>query len=165
MAIAISTIGTQVSYAIETTAGTRPTTATNYTRIPGVKSIPDMNPQPDTLETTSLDNLEYKTYIPGLKDLGGVLDFTVNLTQDLFDLWETASTGVMALYETAKAGGKAMWLCINIAGLDESCYLSVEPSHIGLPAGDTNSVYEATLHFTPIGEPIWAADPTTSSSD
>lgn len=161
MAIAITSIGIKVSYAFESTAGTMPTSG--YKVIPQVKEIPEMNPQPETLETTSFDNKEYKTYVDGLKDLGGVLDFTANYTQELYDLWQTASTGVMALWETAKASGKAMYLCIDIPGLSESCYISVIPSNLGLPAASVNSVMEVTLHFTPAGEPIWAADPTYAS--
>lgn len=169
MAIAISTIGTKVSYAFESTAGTRPSSGFNL--IPQVKEIPEMNPQPEALETTSMDNVEFKTYIDGLKDLGGSLDFTVNFTQDLYDLWEAAATtgtnptagGVMAQWGTAKAAGKAMWLCIDIAGLSKSCFISVIPSHLGLPAASTNAVLEGVLHFIPVGEPIWNSDPTYAS--
>lgn len=158
MSIAITTIGAKVSYAFEATAGTRPTTGFN--KIPEIKEIPEMNPQPETLETTSMDNVEYKTYVSGLKDLGGVLDFTAGFTQDLYDLYQDEPGGIMAQWETAKASGKAMWLCIDIQGLTESCYLSVEPSNLGLPAGSTNAVMDITLHFTPVGEPIWGVDPT-----
>ena len=57
MAIPISSIGIKVSYAFEAVAGTRPTTG--YTHIEGIKEIPELNPAPDTLETTSFDNLKY----------------------------------------------------------------------------------------------------------
>ena len=163
MAIPITSIGVKVSYAFESVAGTRPTTG--YALIPQVKEIPEMNPQPETLETTSFDNKEYKTYVDGLKDLGGVLDFTANFTQELYDLWQDASTGIMAQWETAKADNKAMYLCIDIPGLDESCYLSVIPSNLGLPAASVNTVMEATLHFTPVGEPIWDTDPTYAGTN
>lgn len=161
MAIAITSIGVKVSYAFEATAGTRPTSG--YALIPQVKEIPEMNPQPEALDTTSFDNLEYTTSVPGLKDIGGDLAFTANFTQSLYDLWEDGSTGVMKLWDTAKAAGKAMYLCIDIPGLNESCYISVIPSNIGLPATSVNSVMEVTLHFTPVGEPVWAADPTYAS--
>ena len=79
MAINLSTAGIKLKYAVETTKGTRPTSG--YTALTGAKSTPSLNPSPDTLETTTLDELEYKTYIDGLKDLGGALEFTFNLTQ------------------------------------------------------------------------------------
>ena len=161
MAIAITSIGVKVSYAFESVAGTMPTSG--YALIPQVKEIPEMNPQPEPLDTTSFDNLEYTTSVPGLKDIGGDLAFTANFTQALYDLWEDASTGVMKQWDTAKADGKAMYLCIDIPGLDESCYISVVPSNIGLPATSVNSVMEVVLHFTPVGEPVWASDPTYAS--
>lgn len=157
MAIPITSIGTKVSFAFETTKGERPTTG--YKRIPGIKEIPDMNPTPETGETTSMDNEEYRTYVPLLKDLGGSLPFTVGLSQDLYDLWN-GEGGIMETWNTSKNEGKAMYLCIDIKGLNESCYLSVEPSKFGLPAGSANSVYDHTVYFTPLGEPIWAEDPT-----
>ena len=79
MAINLSTAGVQLLYAVEATKGTRPTSG--YTRIKGIKSTPSLNPSPETLETTTLDETEYKTYIDGLKDLGGALEFTFNLTE------------------------------------------------------------------------------------
>ena len=162
MAISLTSIGAKVGYAFSNSATSTPETLT-YTRIPQVKSIPEMNPSPDTLETTSFDNLEFKTYVAGLKDLGGVIDFTANLTQELYTAWEGVS-GVMATWDTTKAGGGEMYLCINIPGLSSSCYLSVEPSHIGLPPAEVNAVLETTLHFTPVGEPVWADDPEGDST-
>ena len=70
MAIDLSTAGIQVAYCAEATAGTKPTTG--WTKLTGIKSIPDFNPEPSSLETTTLDATEYRTYIPGLKDVGGV---------------------------------------------------------------------------------------------
>ena len=81
MGVAINTAGVTVGYAVEATAGTRPTTG--YTVIPDIKSVPELNPSPETLESTNLMETEYKTYIEGLKDLGGALSFTANLTKEL----------------------------------------------------------------------------------
>ena len=55
MAIELSTAGVSVQYAVEATAGTRPTTG--YTTLTGMKSIPSLNPAPDTIETTDLSQL------------------------------------------------------------------------------------------------------------
>ena len=155
MSIALTSIGAKVSYAFETTKGTRPTT---FTKIPMVTEIPEMNPTPDMLDTTSLDNLVYTTGVPGLKSLD-VLTFNARFSQDLFNLYE-GTDGINSKWATAKAGGLAMWICIDIDGLDKSCYISVEPSPLGMPAVSTNSVIDVSLYFTPVGEPVWAADPT-----
>ena len=81
MGIALSTAGVTVGYAVETVKGTRPTSG--YTLIPDIKEVPEMNPEPETLETTTLAETEFKTYIEGLKDLGGALAFTANYTTEV----------------------------------------------------------------------------------
>lgn len=154
-AINLSTAGVQLHYAVEATAGTRPTTG--YTRIYGVKSTPSLNPSPETLETTTLDETEYKTYIDGLKDLGGALEFTFNLTEDLIDAWDT----LMSTYETAKADGKATWFTIVIPGLSESFYFTGNPSNMGLPETSVSSVLEITNYITPTNAPEKFAKPTS----
>lgn len=154
MAINLSTAGIHLKYAVETVKGTRPTEG--YIDLVGVKSTPSLNPSPDTLETTTLNETEYKTYIDGLKDLGGALEFTFNLTQDLVELWET----LMESYETAKAAGKATWFLIDIPGLTNGMYFPGNPSSMGIPETAVNSVLEITNYITPTGAPTKAAKPT-----
>lgn len=160
MSIPITSIGASVSYAFEGTSGVRPTSG--YTKIPKITEIPEMNPTPDMLDTTSMDNLEYTTGTPGLKTLD-TLTFTARFSQDLFDLYEGTS-GIIATWNTSKATSLAMWLCIEIVGLNKACYISVEPSTIGMPSVSTNSVIDVSLYFTPVDEPIWAAAPTTTQT-
>lgn len=154
MAINLSTLGVQLHYAVEETAGNMPTTG--FTRIYGIKSTPSLNPAPDTIETTTLDELEYKTYVDGLKDLGGALEFTFNLTQELTEKWDE----LMEAYETAKVAGKRTWFAIVIPGLSDAFYFPGNPSAMGLPETSVNAVLEITNYITPVGAPIKAAKPT-----
>lgn len=154
MAINLSTAGIALKYAVEATKGARPTTG--YTRIYGAKSTPSLNPAPDTLETTTLDETEFKTYIDGLKDLGGALEFTFNLTEDLITAWDA----LMSAYETAKAEQKATWFVIEIPGLTNAFYFTGNPSDMGLPETSVNSVLEITNYITPTGAPVKAVKPT-----
>lgn len=156
MAINLSTAGIHLKYAVEATAGTRPTAAADYTDLTGVKSTPNLNPSPDTLETTTLNETEYKTYIDGLKDLGGALEFTFNLTQELVETWET----LMTAYQAAKEAGKATWFLIDIPGLTNGLYFPGNPSDMGIPETSVNSVLEITNYITPTGAPVRAAKPT-----
>lgn len=154
-AINLSTAGIHLYYAVEGTAGTRPTQKSDYTDLVGVKSTPSLNPSPEALETTSLNETEYKTYIDGLKDLGGALEFTWNLTQELVTLWEA----LMTAYEEAKTAGKATWFLIDIPGLTEGLYFKGNPSDMGSPETAVNSVLEITNYITPTSAPIKAAKP------
>lgn len=154
--VAISTAGITFGYAVETTKDTRPTSG--YKLIPDIKEIPDFNPEPDSMETTTLAETEYKTYIKGLKDVGGALPFTANFTQKLQDEWKTLVTA----YDTAKASGLRVWFEIQIPDLTESVFFHGEPSKMGLPAATVNSVLETSVYVTPTGAPDWYAKSTTT---
>lgn len=156
MSIRLSTAGISVKYAIEETAGIRPTTASAYTEIPEIKEIPEINPEPSTLETTTLKETEYKTYIDGLKDLGGALTFLANLTQDFKTAWEEMVTA----YETAKVAGKSAWYMIDIPGISEAVYFSGNPSNLGVPGAGVDAVLEVNAYITPTSAPTWAEKPT-----
>lgn len=151
MAVNLSTIGVRLYYGVETEAGVRPTSG--YTRIFGIKSTPSLNPAPDTIETTTLDELEYKTYVDGLKDLGGALEFLFNLTEELIGRWDA----LMTAYETAKASNLNTWFAIVVPGLSEAFYFPGNPSSMGLPETSVNTVLEITNYITPVGAPIKAA--------
>lgn len=161
MSIALSSIGVRVYYTVSTD-GTTPITDESFVEIPEVKSIPSLSPAPDTLETTPLSNTEYKTYINGLKDLGGALEFTANLTQDLLDMWNGTGTSdtdsVMYKFEHLTSG-QSLVLCIVHPKLTNAVYFPFEPAKLGLPEIAVNSVLEATLSITPIGEVSWATKP------
>ena len=153
MAINLSTAGVQLWYAAESTAGTRPTSG--YKRITGIKSTPSLNPSPETLETTTLDETEYKTYIDGLKDIGGALEFTFNLTEELIEKWDE----LMDAYEAAKNAGKNIWFTIVVPGLSQSFYFTGNPSSMGLPETSVSAVLEITNYITPTNAPEKFAKP------
>lgn len=154
MAIELSTAGVSLQYAVEATKGTRPTSG--YETIVGIKSIPSLNPAPDTIETTDLSQTEFKTYIDGLKDLGGALEFTANLTQDLQTMWDE----IVSAYTEGAEAGKSMWFAVVIPGLTNAFYFRGNPSTQGLPAIEVNSVLETSLYITPTLVEGWAAKPT-----
>lgn len=156
--INLSTAGVTLQYAVETTSGARPTG--NYTRLHGLKSTPSLNPAPETIESTTLDELEWKTYVQGLKDLGGALEFTFNLTQNLVNEWDA----LMDAFETAKANQKNVWFTIVIPGLEKSIYFIGEPSAMGLPETSVSSILEITNYITPTGAPDYYDKPTVTSA-
>lgn len=156
MSARFSTAGMLLVYAVETTAGTRPTTG--YTKIPEVKSMPSFNPAPETIQSTTLEETEYHTYVEGLKDLGGALEFGANLTADLISAWETCNTAHDALTE-----GKAMWFAVVHPKLDKAVFFKGDPSPLGLNEATVGSMAETTLYITPNSAPEWQTKPTISS--
>ena len=158
MGIALSTAGVTFGYAVETTKGTRPTTG--YINIPDVKEVPEMNPEPETLETTTLAETEFKTYIEGLKDLGGALSFLANYTTELETVW----AALVGAYKTAKTDGKSVWFEVKHPGLTKSVFFTGQPSAMGLPAMSVDSILETNLYITPTNAPIWEAKSTTAGA-
>lgn len=142
MALEISTAGVSLKYAVETTAGTRPTAS--YTAISGIKETPDFNPEPSTLEVTDLSDTVWKRYIAGLKDPGGALSFTANLTSTFKTAWE----GLVAAYATGIASSKATWFEINVPTIG-SFYFSGIPDTLGINGMSVDEVAEITVYVTP----------------
>lgn len=142
MAQELSTAGVLLKYCVESTAGTRP--SAGFTQIPCIKAIPDFNPEPESLEVTDLSDTEWRRYIPGLKDPGGALAFTANLTTQFKTAWET----LISAFETAKAADKATWFEIMVPNFG-SFYFAGYPSALGMTAMDVNAVLEIEAYVTP----------------
>lgn len=148
MAIELSTAGIQLLYGTETTADEKPTA---FTRILGVKSLPELNPEPETSETTTLDATEWKTYIDGLKDTGGALQITFNLTEEFMTTWDS----VMTAHETAIAAGKHLWWQFLIPGLTKSFFFAGNPADMGFNGAEVGNVLETSVYVTPTGHIGW----------
>ena len=142
MALELSTAGVSLKYCVETTAGTRPTAS--FTAVPNIKETPDFNPEPSTLEVTDLSDTVWKRYIAGLKDPGGALSFTANLTSAFKTAWET----LVSAYETGIASSKATWFEINVPTVG-SFYFAGIPSELGINGMSVDAVAEVSVYITP----------------
>ena len=149
---AVSTAGMLVKYAVETTAGTRPTTG--YTTIPGVKAIPAIFNDPNMLQSTPLSATKNHTYIEGLNDSGGSIQLTVND----YDAFRTAWNACVDAFDDL-TGGKTMWF--EIAYQDgsnlDSFYFPAQPLKLGFGGADVDAVLENNLNLAPQGDYEFAA--------
>lgn len=145
MAEGILNAGLGIAYAVEATAGTRPTTG--WTRIPKLSNIPSLYSTPNTVETTTFDNLRYTSSIAGLQTQE-VKEATMILNNETWAMW----SGVCDAYETAVAAGKAMWFCHYHPKLDKANFYKGEPTRIVLDGGDPNNPLTVTIPITPVGE-------------
>lgn len=150
----LSTAGMSLMYAVESSAGTRPTSG--YKAIPEIKSMPSFNPAPNTIDSTTLAETEYMTYVKGLKDLGGALEYGANLTEDLITFWDT----LMDEYDTATAAGKSVWFAVVHPKLSKATYYVGEPAPIGFNEAEVGAMAETTLYITPNSAPIMDNKPT-----
>lgn len=85
-----------------------------------------------------------KCDIAGLKDPGGALSFTANLTSTFKTAWET----LVSAYATGIAASKATWFEINVPTIG-SFYFSGIPGSLGINSMSVDAVAEITVYVTP----------------
>lgn len=149
MALEISTVGATVKYAVETTAGTRPTTG--YTEIPDVSEAPDFDMSVETLDASNITDTVTR-YILGRQDPGGDKTFTLNHTENAITSWNT----MVQAFQTAKAGGKQVWFEYVYPGATNSWYFSGEPAELGNGGIQQNAVDTIPGHVVTTGIGGWA---------
>lgn len=149
MANELSTIGVTLKYAVESTAGTMPTTFT--TAIPNVTSIGGFPTNPDALDCTDLTDI-WRRYIPGVKDAGGAITIGVNLTSAFKTAWEAAVTAA----EGGVSSSKACWWEVDVPNFGKFHFAGM-PSDIPLPDVGVNEVFAGEVSVMPNQIAGWAA--------
>ena len=148
MALEFNTIGVKLGYAVEATAGSRPTSG--YANIPDLKTIPGIELTPSKLEVTNLID-KYKRFITGVLDAGDSIDINANLTASLKTVWGS----MVSLANTAWASGKSTWYEISIPGFDSFFFAGI-PTEMGFNEMGVDAVAEASLHIIPNQIAGWA---------
>lgn len=153
--IDLTTIGIRFGYAYETVAGTKPS---SFINIYNPKSIPELNPEPNGIDITSLNDLEWMRYTSGLKDPGSALGFGIGMSQETLTTWNN----ICDTTETNEATGKRTWFVLYHPGLDKSFFFTGKPSKLGFPGAEVNEAWDATVYVAPTGEIGWgtAINPT-----
>lgn len=128
-------------------AGENDAKPTDWTKIQGITSIPEIGGSPETIETTSLDNLEYKTYANGLKDTGGALQLQANDTPE----FRVAAKALLEAQKTNK-----IYYAIDIpAPISEHMVFQGKANPLGFGGAEVNGVLTTSLYVTPATEPEW----------
>ena len=139
MAVAgLSTLGITFGYGVETTAGTKPTSFKELSRINAIGGI--------NVEAEQIDALALKDtitrYIQGRADTGGSFPVTVNLTDETQAEWEEVFSAADGL-----TGGKRMWFETIIPGLTKAFFVVAQlPPAFPQPESGQNGLL--TLEFT-----------------
>lgn len=135
----LSTIGVLFGYAVETTAGTKPT---SFTILDRINSIGEISLDVEQIDASALEDTITK-YISGRQDTGGTLDITVNLTSETKTQWETLITAYEGLTD-----GKQMWFNTYHADLGSFFVKAQPPTKIPQPAFDQNGLLTVTFPLT-----------------
>lgn len=138
----VTTAGMYLCWAAETTAGTRPTTG--YTVIPEIKSMPDLNQEPNAIDSTTLLETENETSEPGLKSVG-VLTYGANMTDDLEEIVED----LIAAQEEAAEAGKRIWYAEVNPKLKKASFFAGKMSNINFSEASVNAMGDTSIYITP----------------
>ena len=145
-----SSAGVALKYKVETTKGSKPTGS--FTTIPSIKSIPDFNAEPSQLDVTDLSDLTWKRSIAGLRDVGGALAFTANMTNS----FKTAWNSLVSQAQTAKGSDLSVWFEISVPNFD-SFFFTGMPVELGLKGLDVDTVVEADGYIVPNSISGWGS--------
>lgn len=142
MALAgVSTLGVTFGYGVETTAGTKPATFTELTRI---NALGGLNLETEQIDASALADYVSR-YVAGRADTGGSFPVTVNFTPETKAEW----TALIAAYKAAKEAGKRMWFETIIPGFDDAFFSVAQPPEaIPQPAIDQNSLLTVEFPLT-----------------
>lgn len=120
MALAgISTLGITFGYGVETTAGQKPDTFNQLTRINSIGGIAVENEQ---IDASALED-KVSRYVQGRGDTGGSFTVGVNFTTETVAEWEE----VISAYEAAQAANLRMWFETIIPGFNEAFFAVAQP--------------------------------------
>ena len=119
MAVAgVSTLGITFGYGVEITAGTKPTTFKQLSRINAIGGI---NIEPEQINASALEDLITR-YVKGRADTGGSFPVTVNYTDDTAKEWDDLITAYKAL-----TGGKRMWFETIVPDITKGFFVIAQP--------------------------------------
>lgn len=156
----ISTLGSLTGYAVETTAGVKPTT---FKMLHRINASDEIAIETETIDASALEDMIERT-IAGRGSTGGTFGVTVNVTDETITEWET----LIQEYETAKTAGKAMWYEEYFPSLEKAFFTKIEPpTVIPKPAREQNGLLTVTMTLT-INEyvgPDTAVVPTEEGGD
>lgn len=113
-----SSLGVTLSYGLESTAGTKPST---FWRLDRVNTSGGITISPATIDSSALEDLVTKT-IKGRADTGEQVSITVNFTDETATEWATLISEYKAL-----TGGKQMWFQTTHPQLDKAFFFIGEP--------------------------------------
>lgn len=131
--------GSKLSYG-ELASGAFPS---SWTDLKGCTEIPEIGGAPDTVESTTLDNLVYRSYVKGLQDLG-TLDFPFNLENPA----AASNINVISGLDEDTLYG---WQITYASGI--TVKIKSKPSY-SFNAVGVNEIESFTLHLIPEEEPV-----------
>lgn len=162
MAGEISTAGIKIKYAVETTAGTRPTTGYLEKASGGVLNIADyvigisgLAADFEQHDVTPLSETSRHRFIKGLQGNDGNISLSCNINPTSRADWDL----IVAAYN-ALTDGKGMWFEFNLPGDTDSVFYRAEPCPMGFPDVESAQAVQGAVQIIENQYAGWAAKST-----
>ena len=139
-AAGISTLEITFGYGTEATAGTKPTSFKQLTRINALGGI---TIEPEQIDASALEDATTR-YVKGRADTGGSFPVTVNFTAETIAEWQALITKYKELSD-----GKRMWFETIIPGIEKSFFVVAQPpEQIPQPEIGQNELLTVEMNLT-----------------
>lgn len=137
----VSTLGVKFGYAVETTAGIKPTA---FTQLQRCNNIAGITLETEQIDASALEDL-ISRYVAGRQDTGGTWSVTFNLTDDVIK----ELTEMMTKAATGKENNLNTWFVVWSPYLTKSFYIVAEPpKEIPLPEVAQNELQTVEITLT-----------------
>ena len=141
MAIAgVSTLGVELSWGIEPSSGTKPS---SFSVLGRVNSIGGISIDPETIDASALSDLVERS-VAGRATTGGTFPVGINVTDETIEEWDA----LQEAYED-KANDVRMWFQISSPYITKAWFVAAQPPLIlPMPAFDQNSLLTNEIPLT-----------------
>lgn len=138
----VSTLGLLLGYAVESTAGTRPTSG--YKLLSRINAVGGIALDVESIDASALEDL-VSSSVAGRADTGGSFPVTVNITNDTISEWET----LISAYQTAQGSNKKMWFEIWSPSVSKAFFVAAQPpQQIPMPESNQNELWTVEINLT-----------------
>lgn len=163
MAGEISSAGITIKYAVEATAGTRPTTGylekasgATLNIADYVTGISGLTAEFEQYDVTPLAETRRHRFVKGLQNNDGNLSLNCNINPTSRSDWNAIVTQYEAL-----TGGKGMWFEFTLPGDTQSVFFRGEPCEMGFPDVEAASAVQGAIQIIENQYSGWTAKSTT----
>lgn len=137
----ISTLGAKFGYAVETSAGTKPT---KFIQLERCNNIAAISLETEQIGASALEDLVTK-YVAGRQDTGGTWEVTFNVTDDVTEQLNT----MISASQTARESGLMTWFEAWSPYLEKGFFVIAEPpKQIPMPEVAQNELQTVAMTFT-----------------
>ena len=141
MQAGISSLGVKLSYGVEATAGTKPST---FKVVHRINSIGGITIEPETIDASALEDSVTRS-VAGRGTSAGNFTIGVNITNETVAEWRQ----VIADYKEIMDDGLRMWWQVSSPSLAEAFYIAAQPPlEIPMPDISQNELMVVEIPLT-----------------